>query len=47
MWFIKIFLFLGLFNSLGIKPDQNEISEVGIEVPVPYPRPLDDDVMVA
>ena len=47
MWLIKIFLLLCFFNVHAIKPDKNEITKVGIEIPIPYPRPFDDDVMVA
>ena len=47
MWLIKILLLLCFFNVSGFKPDKNEISKVGIEIQIPYPRPLEDGEMVA
>lgn len=58
MWVLKILLFVSFFNFLdsyagpknfGIKTYKHviEVTEIGLENPIPYPKPFDDDVMVA
>lgn len=47
MWLIKIVLLLNINQIYQFNPDQIKVTEVGIEIPIPYPRPLDDDEMLA
>lgn len=47
MWMIKILLLFNIYQIHQVNSDQSKMTDVGIENPIPYPRPLDEDEMVA